>query len=232
MSNTNKPNMSQVKNAKIKIGIENLTIKNGKCAVEIALKILCGKWNTLLMNSCAKEDLSLSQLRILFPNIPRTTINKKLKQLENQGLLKLIDEKYSATEMTIELLQIAHQINDFLNINVSPNLSLEERYTHINKMIGQKWKSRILWLLLNYKTVRFNEFCHTLEGISHKVLKELLDDMESMDIVERKVYDEKVPKVEYSLSPKGEQLAVFIDYLSQWARHYGLLSQKVTITLE
>ena len=155
----------------IKIGIDDIIIKNSKCGIEVAMKILCGKWNIELLNYCISNNESISNMRTIFTYIPRTTLTKKLTWLCEMGLLTEINEILYTTDMTKELLSIACKIDKVLNNDISTNLPLDVRYESLNKMIGQKWKSRILYLLLNFETVRFNEFSRILEGISHKILK-------------------------------------------------------------
>ena len=67
------------------------------------------------------------------------------------------------------------------------------------QLIGSKWKLLIIRNLL-VRPWRFNELQKDLEGISHKVLTDSLRSMESDGIINRTVYPEVPPRVEYSLS--------------------------------
>jgi len=73
------------------------------------------------------------------------------------------------------------------------------------EFIGGKWKSMILWHL-NEKTHRFSEIQKIVPGISKKVLAEHLKFMEKNEIIERTVYPEVPPRVEYSITKKGKTL--------------------------
>lgn len=66
------------------------------------------------------------------------------------------------------------------------------------KLIGNKWKVLIIRDLLT-GTKRFNELKKSLDGVSQKVLTSNLRSMEDDGLIERKVYPEVPPKVEYTL---------------------------------
>ena len=87
------------------------------------------------------------------------------------------------------------------------------------QLIGSKWKLLILRNLL-VKTYRFNELQKSLEGISHKVLTDSLKSMEADGIINRTVYDENPPRVEYSLSPLGESMKPIIRSMEEFGNHY------------
>jgi DNA-binding HxlR family transcriptional regulator len=86
-------------------------------------------------------------------------------------------------------------------------------------MIGDKWKVLIIRELLP-GTKRFNEIHHSIDGVSQKVLTQKLREMESDSLLERKVYAEVPPKVEYSLTELGKSLGPVLDYLKEWGEMY------------
>ena len=86
-------------------------------------------------------------------------------------------------------------------------------------MIGDKWKVLIIRELLP-GTKRFNEIHHSIDGVSQKVLTQKLREMESDGLLERKVYAEVPPKVEYSLTELGKSLGPVLDYLKEWGEMY------------
>ncbi len=92
-------------------------------------------------------------------------------------------------------------------------------------VIGGKWKGMILWCLAQ-KVMRFSELHRTIPNISERVLIKQLRELENYDIIERKVFAQVPPKVEYSLSGYGEQLKPILDDLEQWSRSY--LNDKLT----
>ena len=86
-------------------------------------------------------------------------------------------------------------------------------------LIANKWKIIILRELLT-GTKRYNELTRSVVGISSKVLTENLRDLESDGIVSRVVYPEVPPKVEYSLTDKGEDLRDVIEAMKQFGLKY------------
>ena len=87
------------------------------------------------------------------------------------------------------------------------------------QLIGSKWKLLIIRNLL-VKPWRFNELQKDLEGISHKVLTDSLRSMESDGIINRTVYPEVPPRVEYSLSHLGESMRPILDAMDNWGNGY------------
>ena len=213
----------------MELNIKQLVMRNGKCGVEEALKILYSKWNIEILNACSKS-IDFKQLQIDLSFIPRTTLIKNLNKLVNLNLIINNDNEYILSKEANDLLNINKKIENYLSTFESFN-SLEEKYNYINKAFGKKWKARVIWLLGTYKIVRFNEFCNCIEGISHKVLKEVLLDLEETNIINRVEYSGKVLKVEYTLTEKGNQFSLFINDLSNWSKRNGL-TQKVTINIE
>ena len=90
--------------------------------------------------------------------------------------------------------------------------------TTIN-LIGNKWKLLIIRDLLG-GTKRFGELRKSLTGISQRVLTENLRDLEKDGLVNRKVYAEVPPKVEYSLNETGLSLSPIINAMAEWGINY------------
>lgn len=86
-------------------------------------------------------------------------------------------------------------------------------------LIGNKWKVLILRDLL-YGTKRFGELKKSIGGVSQKVLTAQLRDMEANGLVERKVYAEVPPRVEYSLTDLGHSLKPILDAMWNWGEEY------------
>ena len=86
-------------------------------------------------------------------------------------------------------------------------------------ILSNKWKCLILRDLLT-GTKRFNELNKSIIGISAKVLTENLREMENDGIINRKTYAVVPPKVEYSLSSKGEELKPIIDLMKEFGNKY------------
>lgn len=86
-------------------------------------------------------------------------------------------------------------------------------------LIGDKWKVLILRDLMT-GTKRFGELKKSVGGVSQKVLTSQLRDMEESGIVNRKVYAEVPPRVEYSLTELGKSLNPILDAMKCWGEDY------------
>ncbi|MFH1591106.1 MAG: helix-turn-helix domain-containing protein [archaeon] len=86
-------------------------------------------------------------------------------------------------------------------------------------VIGGKWKTVILWHLQD-KTLRFGELKRLIPGISQKMLTQQLREMEADLLINRKVYPQVPPKVEYSLAIHGKSLKPILDVMSDWGKKH------------
>ncbi len=86
-------------------------------------------------------------------------------------------------------------------------------------LIGDKWKVLILRDLLP-GTKRFGELKKSIGNVSQKVLTAQLRDMESNGLVNRKVYPEVPPRVEYSLTELGRSLKPILDAMRDWGEEF------------
>tara|TARA_R110002126_G_scaffold236514_2_gene380129 strand:- start:10171 stop:10518 length:348 start_codon:yes stop_codon:yes gene_type:complete len=84
------------------------------------------------------------------------------------------------------------------------------------KRIGGKYKGRILWYLHEFTILRYGELKRTMPDITTKMLTQTLRELETDNLINRKVYREVPPKVEYSLTGVGKELIPFISYLKDW----------------
>ncbi len=82
-------------------------------------------------------------------------------------------------------------------------------------VIGGKWTLLILRDLFD-GTKRFGELRVSLTGISPKTLTEKLRTLEQDGIIERKIYPEVPPRVEYSLTKRGQTLETIIEAMREW----------------
>ena len=81
--------------------------------------------------------------------------------------------------------------------------------------IGGKYKGRILWVLRE-GVLRYGELNRAVVGITPKMLTQTLKELESDELIVRKVYLEVPPKVEYSLTQTGKELIPFISQMRSW----------------
>ncbi len=84
-------------------------------------------------------------------------------------------------------------------------------------IIGGKWKGVILNRLQG-QTRRFNELKRTIPRITQRMLTTQLRELEKDKLITRKVYPEVPPRVEYSLTAKGDTLKPILTALLQWGQ--------------
>ena len=82
-------------------------------------------------------------------------------------------------------------------------------------VIGGKWKGVVMFHLLD-GTKRFNELRRMMPGVTQRMLTRQLRELEADGLVHREVYAEVPPRVEYSLTAKGETLRDIILALKVW----------------
>lgn len=81
--------------------------------------------------------------------------------------------------------------------------------------IGGKYKGRILWILRD-GSLRYGELKRAVVGITPKMLTQTLKELETDELITRKVYLEVPPKVEYALTETGKELIPFISLMRSW----------------
>ena len=85
--------------------------------------------------------------------------------------------------------------------------------------VGDKWAVLIL-LLLRDQPLRFNQLRRAIEGISQKMLSQVLKSLERDGLVKRRAIATVPVTVEYSMTPLGLTLAAAVDPLRDWAEHH------------
>lgn len=98
----------------------------------------------------------------------------------------------------------------------------ETGFSYTLSLISGKYKMVILYCLMEYKRVRFNELCRYLGKVSDKTLSQHLKELEQDALIRRTVYPVIPPKVEYSLSERGESLMIVLDQLCDWGNENRL----------
>lgn len=95
-------------------------------------------------------------------------------------------------------------------------ITSKEPFEYTLSVISGKWKLKIIYMLACRGTVRYGELKKGIEGITHKMLSTQLNELEQEAVILRKEYLEIPPKVEYSLSEKGESLIPMIKSMCDW----------------
>jgi DNA-binding HxlR family transcriptional regulator len=91
------------------------------------------------------------------------------------------------------------------------------------QLIGSKWKVLILRDLIG-GTKRFGELKKSIGNVSQKVLTQQLRMMEEDGLLNREIFAEVPPRVEYSLTDLGMSLKPILDAMSHWGADYKLKS--------
>ncbi len=90
---------------------------------------------------------------------------------------------------------------------------------HVLNRIGDKWTALIIGLLED-GPMRFSTLRQNIVGISQKMLTQTLRNLERDGLVNRTLYPEVPPRVEYTLTPLGETLCTPIAAIRHWAEEH------------
>lgn len=87
-------------------------------------------------------------------------------------------------------------------------------------VVGGTWKLTVIKHLME-GTRRFGGLSRLVPLANRKTLTRQLRELEEDGVVHREVYPEVPPKVEYSLTELGEDLASVIEAMNRWGAHYS-----------
>lgn len=88
------------------------------------------------------------------------------------------------------------------------------------QVIGGKWKPIIIYRLGEKGTLRFSEIKRSIPNITQKMLTQQLRELEADGIIQRVIYPQVPPKVEYSLTELGMSVMPLMGQLCGWGAHY------------
>lgn len=89
-------------------------------------------------------------------------------------------------------------------------------FSYTLSLISGKYKMIILYTLMEFQVVRFNEMKRYIKDISYKTLSVTLKELEADKLVHREEYPQIPPKVEYSLTQRGRSLIPILDAMCEW----------------
>lgn len=93
-------------------------------------------------------------------------------------------------------------------------------FSYTLSLISGKYKMVILYCLMEFKVVRYSELKKYIKTVSHKTLSADLKELEKDGLISRMVYQVIPPKVEYSLTEKGQSLMKILDQLCIWGEEH------------
>ena len=101
--------------------------------------------------------------------------------------------------------------------NYIENANFEDTgFSYTLSLISGKYKMIILYCLMEFSPVRFNDMRRYIKPISDKTLSANLKELEADRLISRKEYPQIPPKVEYTLTERGRSLMAVLDQLCVW----------------
>lgn len=88
-------------------------------------------------------------------------------------------------------------------------------FSYTLSLINGRYKMTILYTLMEFGTVRFNDMQRYI-GLSFKTLSSNLKELEADGLVDRREFPQIPPRVEYSLTEKGRTLMPILDMMCEW----------------
>lgn len=85
------------------------------------------------------------------------------------------------------------------------------------EIFGGKWDSRVICVLNEKKVLRYSEIRKKMGNVTDAVLAATLKKLIANDLIQRKSYDEIPPRVEYSLSEKGQSVVPILQSICKWS---------------
>ena len=101
----------------------------------------------------------------------------------------------------------------------------ETGFSYTLSLINGKYKMTVLYTLMNFGVVRFNEMKKYIGDISYKTLSSTLKELEADFLINRREYPQIPPKVEYSLTERGKSLIPILDMMCDWGASHRLIKE-------
>ena len=108
-----------------------------------------------------------------------------------------------------------------MSLSCIQDADLEQTGFHYTmSLIQGKYKMLILYTLMDFEVVRFNEMKKYIRGISYTTLSSTLKELEADGLVHREENPQIPPKVEYSLTERGRSLIPILDQMCAWGEEH------------
>lgn len=114
--------------------------------------------------------------------------------------------------------------NNIKRFNCSMELTID--------IIGGKWKPIIIYHIGTQRNIRFGELRRLIPDINERVLSRELRTLEANNLINRDIFEEKVLRVEYSLTEIGEEVLPILQSLTTWGNKYNMLFKYADISCE
>ena len=85
------------------------------------------------------------------------------------------------------------------------------------ELFGGKWKSRVICVLAEKEVLRYSGIRKEMSNITDAVLSSTLKELINDGLIDRKQYDEIPPRVEYSLTEKGQSVVPILQSICKWS---------------
>lgn len=96
--------------------------------------------------------------------------------------------------------------------------STQPPFVEALSVVEGKWKLKLIYELACDQTLRYGELKRNVTNITHKMLSAQLKELEKDGMIIRKQYNQIPPKVEYSLSEKGQSFVPILNHLCDWGK--------------
>lgn len=130
--------------------------------------------------------------------------------LKNKKLHKSKEVTFRKVLLKMNALPLQENLKKFTHTESCPIRNVIARFS-------SKWSVLVLCVLAENDKTRFNSISKAIPDISPKVLSETLKNLEADGLIERKIYAEIPPKVEYSLTDLANGLMPKLYGLIEWA---------------
>ncbi len=85
-----------------------------------------------------------------------------------------------------------------------------------SRILGGKWKARIIWALVRTEPLRFSDVRRACPPISDRILTKELRELEAWGLISRREYLVVPPRTEYSLTELGNTLRPVMASMAEW----------------
>lgn len=88
--------------------------------------------------------------------------------------------------------------------------------TFASRVVGGRWKAKIIWALLRREKLRFSEIRRACPPISDRILSKELKELEGWGLIARQEFAVIPPRTEYRLTPLGKTLDPVLALMAEW----------------